>query len=231
VPLGFAAAEPASDASFTPPGLRRGRLDPPRDPGLITPGRAGQTPPVDFCNHHGSQARPQTLTRLPCTPRKGSPPCAALRQAASHFRASAGRAFSNPGAGMVLRARQHPSGRLLAGELCPEPIGPDTSCYGSMPALSRRSWTRRSGTMSPRSRRRTAHEAPSAQGHTIRSLPRRRSWNAHPRCLSVQWTARRPVRFSTSCYQPVECHTTLFVPSRAPFGVDVPSGPRRVDCP
>lgn len=35
------------------------KLDLPRDPGLITPGRAGQTPPVDFCNHHGSQARPR----------------------------------------------------------------------------------------------------------------------------------------------------------------------------
>jgi hypothetical protein len=87
------------------------RLGLPRDPGLITPGRAGQTPPVDFCNHHGSQARPQKLTRSPCTPRKGSPPCAALRQAASRLRASAGRAVSNPGASMVLRARQRPSVR------------------------------------------------------------------------------------------------------------------------
>jgi hypothetical protein len=56
---GLAAAEPASDASFTLPCFRLEGLDLPRGPELITPVRTDQAPPVDFCNHHGSQARPR----------------------------------------------------------------------------------------------------------------------------------------------------------------------------
>lgn len=118
----------------------------------------------------------------------------------------------------------------------PESFAPNRSARTphvaeNVPAPSRRSRTRRSGTMSPRFRRRTAHKAPSVPGLTFRSLPRRRSRTAHPRCLSVQWTARRPARYPQVVTSLWIGHTTPFTPPRAPFGVDVPSGLRRVDCP
>ena len=91
-----------------PPGSRRGRLDPPRDPGLITLGRAGQTPPVDFCNHHGSQARPRTLTHLPCAPCKGYTLARRDGRQPCICGASAGRAVSVPGASMVFTSTPAP---------------------------------------------------------------------------------------------------------------------------
>lgn len=202
-----------------PPGSRRGGLDLPRDPGLITPVRAGQTPPVDFCNHHGSQARPRNLTHSPCAPRKGIPRRGVLAGGLAFAVQAPAELSRFQGPAWSLRARQRLSVRSLAGELCPGPVGPDTSCHRIVPATGRMSWSRRYGTMSPRFRRRTTHEAPSVQGLALRSLPRRRSWTAHPRCLLYDGMARRPVRLSTGCYQPVDGSHDAFCPAANSSGV------------
>lgn len=64
---GFAAAEPASDTWST---VLRGSS--PRR-------RADRAPPVDFCNHHGSPARPRT--DQPPRDRPGLPPARRMRAA------------------------------------------------------------------------------------------------------------------------------------------------------
>jgi hypothetical protein len=129
---GFAAFGSASDASpfFS---SRLERLGPPRVPGLITLAPAGQTSHVDFCNHHGSPAQPR-IDRPPRAPSRALSPCTVDAGSLCTSRCAAGQAVSGPGATGGLTPSPAPPPRLLAGKLCPGPIGSDTSCHELAPA-------------------------------------------------------------------------------------------------
>lgn len=213
------------------PACAESKLDLPRDPGLITPGRAGQTPPVDFCNHHGSQARPRKPDPLTLhAPQRVTP----LRSATA-------------GSPALARERR-PS--------CLESRGRHglTSTPAPLRTMTRRRAlprTDRPGHLMSQKRARTQPEEPDAEVRDVVPTfpPSNRAQGA------VRMRARAPLTsakkipdrapevpfctmdspkagaVSTSCYQPVDWSHDAFVPPRAPFSVDVLSGLRRVDCP
>jgi hypothetical protein len=122
-------------APFPPPRLAPGELDccvldRVFTPSGLSPSRSsGRVPPVDFCNHYGSRARPRTrlnaphaspgVTPLRCANAGSHAPCGAKLAEVSRFRGRRGRNLAG-----ASRARD--SSR---GELCPETIGSDTSCH------------------------------------------------------------------------------------------------------
>lgn len=134
---------------------------------------AGQAPPVDFCNHHGSPARPRTDP--PPRGRQEITPCAA--DAGSHASCGAGPAERSLGQGPPRTGypRQHLPMRLLAGKLCPDPMGSGTSCHEVAPASAGEDRAQGSGTRFPRIRRRPARNAPAASGLASDVHPRRRA--------------------------------------------------------
>lgn len=145
------------------PRFRVDELGLPRSPRLVTsaPGRSGA--PVDFCNHHGSPARPRIDRPPRATP--GVASLTFLRAAVrwmtrTHDRPSG---FSEPGATEDVNVPASASLAIARWELCPDPIGSDTSCHGSAPCVGRRAAHRVSGT-SPHESAVERREAPPAQG-------------------------------------------------------------------
>jgi hypothetical protein len=215
-----------------PPGSHRGRLDPPRDPGLITLGRAGQTPPVDFCNHHGSQARPRNLTHSPCRPCKGYTPRTARWQAALPL-------WCKRRPGCLGSRGQHGLYEHASTSLCdhsPESFAPDRSAR--TPRVTE-ACPRPAGSAGRGGKGRCPHD--SAHGQRARRRPRKGSRSAPfrdegpgTRTRGAFCTNGRPggrhgyPQVVTSLWSG---RTTPFVPPHALSGVDVPSEPRRVDCP
>lgn len=164
---GLATAGPASGAS--PPKALARMAGPAAAPRLITPKRAGQAPPVDFCNHCGSPAqlrsdrppRGRSRHELPV-----ARPCGQPRTS----RCKAGRASSEQGPPRADCPRQHlPSDRSRR-SFAPIRKGSDTSCRGVAPAPVGET-RRRNKEQFPRIRRRSAHETPSGQG--LRPISRR----------------------------------------------------------
>jgi hypothetical protein len=214
------------------PRSHRGRLDPPRDPGLITLGRAGQTPPVDFCNHHGSQARPRNLTHSPCRPCKGYTPRTARWQAALPL-------WCKRRPGCLGSRGQHGLYEHASTSLCdhsPESFAPDRSAR--TPRVTE-ACPRPAGSAGRGGKGRCPHD--SAHGQRARRRPRKGSRSAPfrdegpgTRTRGAFCTNGRPggrhgyPQVVTSLWSG---RTTPFVPPHALSGVDVPSEPRRVDCP